>query len=104
MIERLDKHEEFVYGIFRGEDDFEEDVRMRPCFKFEDGSVYEGEWHIELDIKHGRGKLVYPSGTVYEGYWRNNLENGRGRITFINGDIYQGYFKNGKANGYGEIY
>ena len=88
MIEHLDRNEEFRYGIFKDEDILDDEVRMRPYFKFEDGSVYEGEWHLNMDMKHGRGKLMYPSGTVYEGYWRNNLENGRGRITFINGDIF----------------
>lgn len=37
---------------------------------------YSGE--VCGDMKHGRGKLVYPNGCVYEGEFKNNKRHGYG--------------------------
>jgi hypothetical protein len=38
-------------------------------------SMYVGEWRFGL--KHGYGKMTYPSGKVEEGYWENGQFVGR---------------------------
>lgn len=44
-------------------------------------SNYEGERN-EKGEKHGRGKLVYSNGDIYEGVWLNNKKHGRGKYTY----------------------
>jgi len=36
-----------------------------------DGSMYEGEW--SRGIQHGIGRMVFPDGTIKEGYFENNV-------------------------------
>ena len=36
-----------------------------------DGSAYQGEW--ARGIQHGYGKMVFPDGSVKEGYFDNNV-------------------------------
>jgi len=86
---------------------------------------YEGERN-EKNEKHGKGKLTYVNGDVYEGNWKNNKRNGEGTIVFqnkttytgrwsndrihghgtfkyFNGDVYEGVFDNGKKSGDGTM-
>jgi hypothetical protein len=56
----------------------------------------EGRCH-----KDGKGVLMYDSGRVYEGNWRNNKREGLGFEKFENGNIYQGEFMLGRAHGRG---
>lgn len=67
-------------------------------------SVYYGQIH-ELEDgrchKEGKGVLLYDSGRVYEGNWKNNKREGLGFEKFENSNIYQGEFMMGKAHGRG---
>ena len=48
------------------------------------GQVYEGEW--KDDTRNGcRGKMIYASGNVYEGEWNNDKRNGEGTKTYLDG-------------------
>ena len=52
--------------------------------------------------KEGKGKLIYPDGSFYEGNFKNDLFNGKG--IFVNNNwIYKGDFLNGKKHGKGKI-
>ena len=62
----------------------------------ENGDEYEGEWD-ELNRKDGKGILISPDGSKYEGYWKEDKAYGRGRLYHANGDIYEGEFKDDKA-------
>ena len=57
-------------------------------FIWPDGEVYEGYWLF--DKMHGFGRKIYEDGTVYTGGWLNSLHNGEGKITLSNGDTYEG--------------
>ena len=51
-------------------------------------SKYEGEW-VEEFGKHGKGKLKYPDGDMYQGEWLKDKRHGYGvyiwsRYIFIN--------------------
>ena len=51
--------------------------------------------------KHGVGKLISKTGTIYEGIWKDNQIEGICKIRYNNGDIYEGQFSYGKENGVG---
>ena len=77
----------------------------RQMEKLADNAQYEGEWNISSNSepsRHGKGYLIWSDGSVYEGYWKNDMADGKGRLIHAAGDIYDGYFKEDKANGYGE--
>ena len=65
------------------------------------GALYSGEMTTSGEIS-GLGFMIWPSGSIYEGYWKNNMANGRGRFISANGDVYEGLFFNAKIHGYGE--
>ena len=62
----------------------------------DNGNEYEGEWDEE-GKKDGRGIEYWIDGSVYEGYWENNMANGDGRLIHADGDMYEGMWVNDKA-------
>lgn len=53
------------------------------------------------DVRTGKGVLIWPDGSKYEGYFKNNKANGRGRLIHANGEVYEGEWLDDKANGTG---
>lgn len=51
--------------------------------------------------RDGRGKQIWPDGSMYEGFWRHDKANGKGRLIHSDGDVYEGDWVNDKAEGYG---
>ena len=41
-------------------------------------------------MKHGFGTNIWPDGSKYEGYYKDNKEHGQGILYDINGDMYEG--------------
>ena len=39
----------------------------RHMVSFESKQSYVGEWIVNQDIMEGRGKTIYPTGSIYEG-------------------------------------
>lgn len=66
---------------------------------YENGERYEGQIH--KGFKHGKGKYTWPDGTIYIGFWSNDLEHGYGKKFFANDDVYRGNWKNGAFHGQG---
>ena len=63
---------------------------------------YWGERRKATNKEHGRGVMIFESGNMYEGYWRNCLRHDKGRfILNHSGEIYEGQWKDGKKNGHG---
>ena len=66
--------------------------RMKPTglgiMKFENGSLYEGQW--ENGVRSGYGRLIQDSGNVYEGRWSKDLANGYGVFSNLQGYRYEG--------------
>lgn len=54
-----------------------------------------------LGVRSGRGILIYPDGSYYEGYWRKNARHGKGRYIYYNGDAYCGGWYRGQRHGVG---
>ncbi len=67
--------------------------------------------HIDAQIKptclsgnciNGFGKYRYADSIIYEGEWKNGMNEGKGKIFYKNGDIYEGEFKAGMRDGQGK--
>ena len=43
----------------------------------------------------------WKDGSLYEGYWKNNLAYGYGRLIHADGDVYIGEWLNDRASGKG---
>jgi len=77
--------------------------------RFEDESVYEGDWIANK--RHGKGKLkmifMTPEGEkqhmTYEGQFQNDNISGYGVMIWSNGDVYKGEWENGKRQGRGQL-
>ena len=54
--------------------------------------------------KHGRGKIEYLDGRIYDGEWHENKMHGNGLMVYPSGDSYEGEFVDDKANGFGKYY
>ena len=50
---------------------------------------------------HGRGKMTYGSGDVYEGDWEGGVRSGFGTVQWANGDGYTGDWERGEPTGEG---
>lgn len=60
--------------------------------------LFDGEWRHGQMIK---GKHVFASGAVYEGFFLDNKFHGFGRYCWKDGREYEGYFSEGKMHGEG---
>jgi len=60
--------------------------------------LFDGEWRNGQMIK---GKHVFASGAVYEGFFLDNKFHGFGRYCWKDGREYEGYFSGGKMHGEG---
>ena len=69
---------------------------------YNDGA-YEGQTNAQ-GKPHGRGKLVLDFlGCTYEGEFVNGEMTGRGKMVWDTEAVYNGYFENGMRHGYGEM-
>lgn len=82
---------DFVKGFFK-EDELVEGMYVSNGFEYRGGF---------LDFKmHGKGKLEFKDGKVYEGDFKEGLMTGEGEL--VNGNkIYKGGFRRGKQHGIG---
>ena len=76
-------------------------LQFRDIVVRENDCKYLGQWNEETNLREGVGILVWKSGSIYEGYWKNDMANGKGRLIHANGDVYEGDWINDKPNGKG---
>ena len=55
-------------------------------------TVYEGEW--KNDVQDGKGKMKWAEGDYYEGEFKNNMVHGEGTMKYATGVVYSGKWKN----------
>ena len=67
---------------------------------FPSGTKYEGEFRN--GEFHGRGVLTFKSGYTYQGEFRDGRYHGTGLLASPDGRIYEGGFKDGKKYGFGK--
>lgn len=53
---------------------------------------------------NGYGEGIFETGSVYKGYWKDNLRHGIGVFTWSDNEYYEGSFVEGKREGYGEYH
>jgi len=53
-------------------------------------------------VKEGKGKMIFQDGGIYDGEWHNNNWHGQGKLTDLNGVVHEGKFENGEMV-YGEV-
>lgn len=49
------------------------------------------------EIRDGKGYMIWPDGSIYEGFWVNNQATGYGRMIHADGDVYDGEWFEDKA-------
>tara|TARA_Y100001949_G_C15920776_1_gene301175 strand:+ start:44 stop:943 length:900 start_codon:yes stop_codon:yes gene_type:complete len=67
---------------------------------YSNGETYRGEW--QNDIRHGFGEQFH-KGSVYAGYYKDNMKHGVGTMTNPNGRKYVGKWIKDKKQGYGTM-
>ena len=45
---------------------------------------------IGTKTRAGKGKMIWPDGSMYEGWWKENKANGEGRLIHADGSVYDG--------------
>jgi hypothetical protein len=90
--------------LFNSSNDKEEDTSIENISITED--VYVGE--EKNGVPHGKGKMVYANGDVYEGEWFDGKKNGQGISYYLLlGELfksYEGTWKEDKKEGFGISY
>lgn len=61
--------------------------------------VYFGQF--KYGFRHGKGKQLFPNGSLYDGTWKHDMAHGCGRLIHNNGDAYEGEWVEDRAHGYG---
>merc|ERR1712032_630871 len=79
----------------------EVDVSLRQCVENEQKVIYYGEWDSKKNKRHGRGIQIWPDGSRYEGYWKDDKANYQGSLMHADGDLYEGEWLDDKAHGKG---
>ena len=68
---------------------------------WQNGDVYEGEF--ELGNRHGSGSYRWSDGRQYTGDFVQNVREGQGRLLYKNSDFYEGGFYQGQRHGNGRF-
>ena len=64
---------------------------------YSNGQVYEG--HVQCGKRHGRGTNTWPDGQVYSGEWQEDSRTGRGTHTWPDGRCVTGCWRSGHLQG-----
>ncbi len=97
------KATELRLGVFKYNKPLEpedEELENRGPYELDNGAIYIGHWS-KAGLRHGQGIQLWPDGSKYEGYWKDDMANGRGRLIHADGDVYEGDWRNDKAEGEG---
>ena len=72
-------------------------------YKYENGSVYIGQWWN--DEMNGNGTLIWPDGSIYVGEFKHGLYHGNGTQLNLNEKniLYVGEYKEEMENGTGTM-
>ena len=96
----------------REEDDEPDDILIDRVLReeqitLEDWTIYIGEWarvneyESELRVREGYGIRIWPDGSIYEGWFKQEKANGKGRLIHADGYTYEGTWENDMARGTG---
>lgn len=74
----------------------------RGIMKYQNGSVYSGQW--KDGRMHGNGSIRWQDGSLYSGQWMDGKRSGYGTYAWSNGDRYTGHWDDNRMCGYGSLY
>ena len=97
-----DKYDEWIYigEVKEGTDDTPHGIGIQVIWS--SGDIREGYWKDgELD---GRGRVIFNSGNYYIGELEGGNYNGKGTYYWPNGDKYEGGWKDSSKYGQGTYY
>lgn len=87
VIEKLYYNEEVscalkIHGYYplTFDDTQERSLVFHSCFRMENGAYYEGMISLDTNRPEGKGIMVWPDGSVYEGKFSKGIYNGYGRL------------------------
>lgn len=75
------------------------EVEVKQPVKYENKSIYYGEWDIKNMKRHGRGILLWSDGSKFQGYFKDDKVNIRGKLIHSEGNYYEGEWVNDKVEG-----
>ena len=67
----------------------------------EGGLIYEGQAKKKSGERQGYGRLKWPDGSYFEGYWVDNKAEGRGVFKTAESQFLEGEWKKDRATGLG---
>ena len=70
---------------------------------FEEKTYYHGYWNRKMNQRQDYGICVYDDGSLYEGFWLEDVEHGKGRFVSKRGSFYEGDFIDGEKHGFGRF-
>lgn len=79
-----------------------QNLDFRPIVQLENKAKYEGQWVTGTQTRQGKGKLIWPDGSIYEGWWKDSVAYGMGRLVHQKGDVYIGEWADDMAHGMGK--
>tara|TARA_Y100000385_G_C13022834_1_gene606961 strand:- start:377 stop:817 length:441 start_codon:yes stop_codon:yes gene_type:complete len=71
-------------------------------FHWDNGSIYDGAW--KDGMQDGNGDFIYDNGDRYKGHFTQGKKNGSGTYTWKNGDRYIGGWNDDKMSGNGKYH
>ena len=67
-------------------------LEFRGMQTLENYARYEGQWIKGTDIRQGKGKQIWPDGSIFEGWFKDSKADGYGRMIHNNYYVYNGYW------------
>ena len=71
-------------------------------YNYEYQQSSESEYYFHCDKNTNFGKKIWKDGSIFFGYYENNLANGWGIFHHYDSEIFKGEFVNNEVNGFGE--
>ena len=69
--------------------------------RYKDGSVYDG--FFSNNMKSGKGIMIFNDNSVYDGMWDTDMKSGFGRMVYSDSSVYEGMWSNDMRNGSGRL-
>ena len=60
-------------------------MEYRSVIELDNKTRYDGEWIEGQEIRQGRGRQIWPDGSLYEGWWKDDKKNGKCRLIHADG-------------------
>lgn len=86
-------------GEYKAKQNVNKGISSRTVTTDSNGRRYLGTWDLAADKKQGFGVYVDVDGSIFEGYFKDDVRNGKGRHISSQGIVNQGKWVNNKFQG-----